>query len=733
MPGLDRLAATLSIDEGATSLRGVSGGRAQALSKLGIRTVRDLLTHYPRRYIDLTCMRTVASAQIGERCTIAGDVVGVRLKRPRPNLPIVEVSVNDGTATMVASFFRQPWLKDKVHEGQRIIIAGKTEFNYGFLRMSNPFIEVQDDSQAMIVGRVVPVHPATSKVSAAQMRTLVKGALDATRGAFDPLPLQLRVKRGLMGRGEALNSVHFPASMGEVACAKRRLVYEELLLMQLFLMGAARKRAASAAATSHVVDGSARNALAASLPFALTDEQSACVSDMLVSLAAPYASSRMLLGDVGTGKTIVAAFGLAAAADSGGQAALMAPTEVLARQHFLNLSPLLEGAGVRCALLTGSASREERQSVIEGLRSSSIDVIIGTHALIEDDLEIPKLTFAVIDEQQRFGVEQRARLLAKGDAPDVLYMTATPIPRTLALALFGGLELSYIRKRPMRGAKRVTRVVRKSARGHAYDAAKAALARGEQVYVVCPLIGVGSDERAERAASRLGFADDGATSERFVPAVVIDDDADYGSDNVSSAISEAKFLQDKVFTDYKVGLLHGGMRSEDKRDVMQGFCDGGIDVLVSTTVIEVGIDVPRATVMIIEDADRFGLSQLHQLRGRVGRGALDSEVYLVSASESEDALARLRKLEASDDGFEVSEYDLSLRHEGDLLGSRQSGASILKLVDVSRDSELVEQAHEDASALLDKDPDLSSQENAALAREMRLVFGGRSPDEVELG
>lgn len=734
MPKVDRLKATLSLEEGVGSLRGVSNARAVALSKLGIHNVRDLLTHYPRRYIDLTRMRTVASAQIGERCTIAGDVVGVRLKRPRPNLPIVEVSVNDGTATMIASFFRQPWIKDKVHEGQRIVVAGKTEFNYGFLRMANPFIEVQDaEGAGMLVGRVVPVHPATAKVSPAQMRSLMKTACDGARGAFDPIPLSLRIRRDLMARGKAIYSVHFPASMDEVAQAKRRLVYEELLLMQLFLMRASRNRSNDADATSHVVDGPACRALRATLPFSLTDEQDRSVRDLLGSMALSRATSRMLLGDVGTGKTIVAAFGLAAAADSGGQAMLMAPTEVLAQQHYRNLAPLLERAGASCALLTGSTPKDERQDVLDGLRNLDVQVLIGTHALLEDDVVPAKLTFVAIDEQQRFGVGQRSCLLAKGAAPDALYLTATPIPRTLALALFGGLELSYIRKRPMEGASRVTRVVRKSARGHAYDAAKAALARGEQVYVVCPLIGVGSEERAQRAANRLGFSSGDVDDERYVPPVVIDADADYLAGDAASAVKEARFLQEKVFVDNRVELLHGGMRSDKKQAVMQAFYDGDVDVLVSTTVIEVGIDVAKATVMIIEDADRFGLSQLHQLRGRVGRGSLDSEVYLVSASESEDALARLRKLEDSDDGFEVSEFDLSLRHEGDLLGYRQSGASILKLVDISRDGELVEQAHDDAAALLDADPDLEDASNAALARELRLVFGDRSPDEVELG
>lgn len=732
MSKLDRLKSTLSLEDGVGSVKGVSDARVGVLAKLGIHTVRDLLTHYPRRYMDLTRMRTVASAEIGERCTIAGEVVGVKLKRPKPTLPIVEVSINDGTATMVASFFRQPWIKDKVREGHKIVVAGKVEFNYGFVRMANPFMEVRDDanSASSFVGRVVPIHPATAKLSAAQMRVLVKAALDATRAAFDPIPASVRLRRDVMSRSQALFAVHFPESMEEADLARRRLVYEELLLMQLFLMRSTRERAHDDAATQHVVDGSAVSLLAGAIPFALTDEQQRCVSEVLASMASPRATSRMLLGDVGTGKTIVAAFGLAAAADTGCQALLMAPTEVLARQHHRKLAPLLAQANVSCALLTGSVSHEERLKVLSCLEDGSLDVLIGTHALLEDDVNPARMTFAVIDEQQRFGVGQRARLLAKGAAPDVLYLTATPIPRTLALALFGGLDLSYIRKRPVKGANRITRVVRKSARGHAYDAAKAALSRGEQVYVVCPLIGVGSAERAERCARKRAFSAEPADDGRYIPSVVIDGELDYVDDNAASAVNEARFLREKVFVDRRVELLHGAMRPDEKQAVMQAFYGGEVDVLVSTTVIEVGIDVPNATVMIIEDADRFGLSQLHQLRGRVGRGTLDSEVYLVSASESEDALVRLRKLEDSDDGFEIAEFDLSVRHEGDLLGHRQSGASVLKLVDISRDAQIVEQAHEDALALLEDDPDLSHDANAALARELRLVFKDREPVDI---
>lgn len=719
----DRLAATLALDEPVGRVRLVSPTRARALDALGIRTVRDLVTHFPRRYIDLSRKATVASAVIGEQCTIEGTVHEIKLKRPKPRLSLVEVSLVDGTGVLMVTCFRQPWLMDQVKAGMRIAVAGKLEFNFGFKRMTNPYLEVLE-GDGMAHGMVIPVHPACEKISAAWMRRLVGNALEATVGLYDPLPLELRAKYRLMSRASALSCIHFPHAMDEAAEARRRLVYEELLLLELMLMRESRERSDGREAVRHIVDGPRIAALADAVPFALTDEQLRAKADILASMAEPKAANHLLLGDVGTGKTVVAAFALAAAADTGAQALLMAPTEVLARQHGKSLGPLFDAAGVTWDVLTGSIAPSERESIIKRAAQGSLDVLIGTHALLEDDVVLRRLSLVVIDEQQRFGVEQRAKLLAKGEAPDALYLTATPIPRSLALALFGNLTLSYLKHRPNDAARRATFVHQKADRGRAYDAARAALARGEQVYVVCPLIGQDGGERDAKAAGggsggRRREADEEAYE---YAAISIETDDDLGDDDVAAAAKEASYLQATVFADYQVELLHGRMPSAEKQAVMQRFRDGETHVLVATTVIEVGVDVPNATVMIVEDADRFGLSQLHQLRGRVGRGSKPAEVHLISASKSDAALTRLAAMERTDDGFELASYDLSLRREGDILGNRQHGASGLKLVNVVRDGAVIEAAHGDAAAIMEEDPELELPAHRALAREVRIMY-----------
>lgn len=724
---IDRLAATLALDEPVTRVKGVSPTRATVLEKLGIHTIRDLLSHYPRRYVDLSCVCAVSEACIGQTCTIAGTVHEIKLKRPKPKLSLVEISLVDGSGVLMVTCFRQPWLMDSVKAGMAIAVAGKVEFNYGFKRMTNPYLEQIGDGPAE--GMIIPVHPATEKLSAAWMRRLVGNALDSVTGVLDPLPLDMRCRYRLMSKGAALRAVHFPRSMDEVKAARRRLAFEELLYLELHLMQASAQRVGDASPVRHIVPGPHLAALRDAIPFELTDEQESACNDVFSVMGADRVANHMILGDVGTGKTVVAAHALAVAADTGGQALLMAPTEVLARQHAKGMFPLLEAAGLRCAVLTGTTARAQRDEIVVRLAAGDIDVLVGTHALLEDDVAPANMTLAVIDEQQRFGVDQRARLLAKGSAPDALYLTATPIPRTLALAIFGDLTLSYIKRRPHDNARRTTRVLLKSDRGRAYDAAKEALARGEQAYVVCPLIGKTAEERDAKAPRAREI--DGLEEESVHPVVAIEDESDFGDDDVAAATQEARFLQSKVFVDHTVGLLHGGLPSSEKHEVMDRFRTGEIDVLVATTVIEVGVDVPNATVMIIEDADRFGLSQLHQLRGRVGRGELDAQVFLISASKREDAVARLSAMEKVDDGFELASFDLSLRREGDILGNRQSGASVLKLVNVARDGRVIEAAHEDARLIMETDPDLEEPDHAAMAREIRMLF--RDDDVVAGG
>ncbi len=713
-----RLASTLLLDEPVTRVKLISPARASVLAKLHIETVRDLLTHFPHRYVDMSTVSTVADARIGNTCTIRGRVYKVEVKRPK-RVPLVEITLVDGTGTLMLTMFRQVWLADKLRPGVTVAVAGKLEFDYGFKRMINPYLEILDQD-AEATGVIIPVHFATEKISAAMMRRLVSNALDATRGLLDPLPLDLRLKYRLMSKQTALSCIHFPQSMAEQAQARRRLVYEELLLLQITLMINSEKRSEGKSACSHVIGGAHMAALEAALPFNLTEEQMTARAEIFERLAAPKAANHMLLGDVGTGKTAVAAFALAACADTGTQAALMAPTELLARQHAESLGALFDEASITWDVLTGSTADATKADILRRVAAGEITVLIGTHAIIEPSVAFKNLTLAVIDEQQRFGVDQRAALLAKGDNPDALFLTATPIPRTLALALFGNLTLSYLRRRPNDSARRTTTVHPRTLKGEAYDAALEALDRGEQVYVVCPLIG--KSFSGEISRHNDGGARDSSDGVSEYGDISIEADCDMQGEDVAAAAAHARFLQSKTFVDYKVELLHGKLSAGEKQAVMQRFAAGETQVLVATTVIEVGINVPNATVMIIEDADRFGLAQLHQLRGRVGRGSLPAQVHLISGSKAPASLTRLAAMEKTDDGFELSNYDLSLRREGDILGNRQSGASGLKLVNIVRDSAIIECAHDDARALLDADPGLQAEEHRALAREARIVF-----------
>lgn len=718
---IDRTSATCALDAQVSQLSGVSTARRNALAKLGIRTLRDLLNHFPRRYIDMSQVGTIATANIGSMLTLVGRIHDIKLKQPKPRLSLVEITLVDESSTMIVTCFRQPWLMKKLQAGMLVSISGKVEFNFGFKRMTNPLIDVLDEHHAQTQGIVLAVYPASETMPVTLLRRLMELALERCVGCEDPLPLDLRVRYRLPSRQCALRCIHQPHNMTEVAQARRRLAYEELLLLELHLMMSA-QAAQKEGAVIHCVDGEHLNRFRSMLPFKLTGEQQAACRDILANMAAPRAMEHMLLGDVGTGKTVVAAHALCAVADSESQALMMAPTEVLARQYAEQIGSMLSSAGVTWAVLTGSTPAGEREEIIKALGAGDIDVLFGTHALLEDDVRPARCSLVVIDEQQRFGVDQRAALIDKGLAPDVLIMTATPIPRTLALALYGSATLSYLTQRPRNHQGNTTRVLNRSNQGQAYDVALAALARGQQVYVVCPL--VGQHTTKEKSSKKREDAED---SYEYGMILIEDDSQDNtGVDSLKAAQSHASFLQSKVFVDYQVELLHGRMSGEEKQEVMKRFYEGQSQVLVATTVIEVGVNVPNATVMIIEDAERFGLAQLHQLRGRVGRGDTPGAVFLISGSKAPAALERLAVMERTEDGLEVAEYDLSLRREGDILGNRQHGASSLKLVNVVRDKAIVEVAHSDAQRILENDPKLSLPQHRLLAHELSLQFSDRA-------
>ncbi|MBE6465373.1 MAG: ATP-dependent DNA helicase RecG [Denitrobacterium detoxificans] len=720
-----RSQAAFSLDSPITVIKGISGVRAGALRSLGIESPRDLLAHYPRRYLDMSRVSTCADARISDSCTVVGTVYEVKVKRPK-NLVLTEITINDGTGTFIVTCFRQPWWGSKLSRGSRIAVSGTVEFNFGFKRMTNPLIEVIEDPAQEVTGAIVPVHPASEKLPANTMRKLVSAALDMSVGLEDPLPLDLRTRYRLMSRASALRCIHFPRTMDESTAARRRLAYEEVLMLELHLMRSHVAQAARQQAMTHVVDGPCCTALRQAIPFELTSEQQDAVRDILGHMSRPCAMHHMLLGDVGTGKTAVAAFALAAVADSGTQALMMAPTEVLARQYARSLGAWFDAAGISWGVLTGSTDSDARAALLDRLASGELSVLFGTHALIEPEVQPKCCSLVVIDEQQRFGVAQRNALIEKGRAADVLSLTATPIPRSLALATYGDMTLSYLRSKPHEHAATATKVLSYSQIGEAYEAARNALDAGRQVYVVCPLVGQSHSQKDGAAAERRNDSTDSRSSqegEQYVYAsIAIEDVADFQNDDTRAAIEQARFLEQKIFCGYQVGVLHGRMKGPEKQAAMADFAEGRTQVLVATTVIEVGVDVPNATVMVIQDADRFGLAQLHQLRGRVGRGQAAGEVFLVSGSKAPLALERLSAMERISDGFELAEYDLSLRREGDILGNRQHGASTLKLVNVVRDAALIEAAHADARALLDADPDLTQPEHRALRYEVARAF-----------
>jgi len=685
---LDRVAARARWGEPATAVRLVDEARAESLSRLGIDSVEDLLRHYPFRYLDLTSVSSLGEVVAGQDATVVGRVHDVKVKRPRPRLSIVEVAIVDGTGVVLGVWFNQPFMANRFVQGERIAFAGTVEIDYGLKQIKNPYVEkLGAADEADRVGRILPVHRATEGLSTNWIRRLVANAIEDFADVPDFMPVSVRESRALYPLGRALESIHFPRDAADLSSARTRLAYEELFILQLGMAMHRHVVTKDRTGVQHVVDGDILARLPEKLSFALTNDQKHAVADILADMACDEPMNRLLLGDVGTGKTAVAAHALSAVADTGTQAAMMAPTEVLATQYAHKLGPVLEDAGVSWVLLTGSLGAGERRDALARIANGTATVALGTHALIEKDVDFERLTLAIVDEQHRFGVSQRLGLRSKGPAADMLVMTATPIPRSLALTLYGDLEASYLRERPHVDTPQVTTsIVRRSQRNKAYDAVTSAVREGRQAYVVCALVDV-SDATEARAA-----------------------------------VEEAERLKRDVFPDLRVGLLTGRMKSPEKIDVMDAFRSGEIDVLVSTTVIEVGIDVPNATIMVVEDAERFGLAQLHQLRGRVGRGKHAGTFLLFADPRTQEGKRRMEAIVATHDGFELAEHDLALRGEGELLGERQHGLPSLRLASLIEDADLLDAARQDARTLVAQDPHLAEPQHGPLLAEIRRHF-----------
>ncbi len=660
-----------------------------ALARLGITTVGDLLMHYPFRYLDLTTTAPLRDVRPGE-ATVVGYVERINVKKPRPRLRITEVLIHDKTGSLIGVWFNQPWVAERFRVGDRVAFAGKVEIQYGMKQINAPFYElVAADAELDTLGRVIPVHHTTEGLTTNWVRRLVAEALAEFGDVPDFLPASITGARELASASFALRAVHEPASTRDVEVSRHRLAYEELFCVQVGL--ALRRHAVvdERPGIEHEIEGPALAALREALPFELTGDQERATREILADMHAPRPMNRLLLGDVGTGKTAVAALALAAAADSGGQAAMMAPTEVLARQYASKVGPLLDTAGVRWELLTGSTPASRRKEIVRTMGDGSTQVAFGTHALVQQGVEFRDLTLAVVDEQHRFGVNQRLALRTKGTVADMLVMTATPIPRSWrsrSTATWTPPPCESGRPDVPSRIDITTEALHFSKRALAYEAVREAVERGERAFVVCALV-----EESEAAEAR-------------------------------AAKREAERLQREVFPDLRIGLLTGRMKAAEKTDVMDRFRAGELDVLVATTVIEVGVDVPEATVMVVEDAERFGLAQLHQLRGRVGRGERPGRVLLVHGARTEEARSRLEAVVATSDGFALAEEDLRLRGEGSVLGERQHGMPDLRVASLVRDMELLELARADAIALVDDDPGLDEPEHGPLRRELGRRF-----------
>jgi ATP-dependent DNA helicase RecG len=688
----------------------------EVLHEMGIPTVGDLLHHYPRRYIDRSTVAAIRELRVGQHATVIGRVRRVAKRATRSRQSMVTVTVADGTGFLDLTFFNQPWLANVYKEGQELAVSGIAGMYRGRLQLANQEVEVlTSEGDTVHTGRITPVHPASEGISTRTIRELVHAALGRLQTIGDPVPAGVVESERLSSFDEAIRAIHFPESQEALDAARERLKFDELFVLELGVAFRKHRIESQATGVAHDVDGALTRAFREHLPFELTGAQERAIADVSAAMASSRPMNTLLQGDVGAGKTVVAVHAALIAIQSGHQAAIMAPTEVLAGQHRRSVESLLAPIGavpftaatrgatssdqaslldadserpvVTYASLTGSVTGKQRAAVLEAIVDGTIDLVVGTHALVQEGVSFGDLSLAVIDEQHRFGVHQRMALKGKGGEPDVLIMTATPIPRTLALTYYGDLDVSVVDEMPAGRMPVTTRVVRSAAdRERAYVLVRDEVEAGRQAFVVCAAI-----DEANRS-------------------------------QVKAAEQEAERLATDVFPDLSVGVLHGRMRPAEKEARMEAFRSGSDHLLISTTVIEVGVDIPNATVMLVENAERFGLAQLHQLRGRIGRGAFASTCILFDESTDEqlDARARLEAMARTTDGFALADEDLRLRGEGTLFDVRQAGMPDLKLARLAEDLELVKRARSRAFAVVAADPSL--EEHPGLVRELRSRF-----------
>jgi len=670
-------------------VKGVGPTRAEQLARLGIATVEDLFYHRPRRYEDRRRLATIAQLRFGQKQSTQGTVVA--LSERRHGTYQFHAAISDETGVLQCTWYGQRYLRQVIRRGTRLIVFGRIERRDTLIMIVEDFeILTGDEEDTLHTGRIVPVHRGTDGLSPRVLRTIMHQALAACADDVpEIIPDEMRRRNGLLERRRAVRQLHFPSTLAEADAARRRLAFDELLMLQLGVLMRRQELEQIDKGYRYAVGDATFHDFLARLPFSLTGAQRRVLDEIVRDLRRSSPMNRLLQGDVGSGKTIVAAAALYLAVRGGHQGALMAPTEILAEQHYLTFRRMLGPLGISIALVSGGRSKRDRDQIRDALRTGALDIAIGTHALIETGIEFKHLGLIVVDEQHKFGVAQRALLRQKGFHPDVLVMTATPIPRTLTMTLYGDLDVSVLDEMPPgRGAVR-TFVRGPEKRPDVYAWVLERVREGQQAYIVCPLI-----EESEKL-------------------------------QVEAAVALADRLRRDVFADVPVGLLHGRLRPDEKDAVMEQFRRGDLRVLVATSVIEVGIDIPQATIMVIEDAERFGLAQLHQMRGRIGRGKQTSYCVLLASTSTEASRRRMDTMVATRDGFAIAQADLDLRGPGEILGTRQHGLPDLRVADLIEDLPMLETARHEAARLLQQDPALSDADLEPLRDEVRAKFDGR--------
>lgn len=665
---------SITLQSSIAELPGVGPSYAKRLEKLGIITIRDLLFYFPRRWDDFSKITPIRDIKVGETVSVRGNILNIASKRSKRGKMITEVIINDETGTTKAVWFNQPYLENTLRKGDEIFLAGTLEFNYGQVAFATPAYEkVHDDTEVedlRHVGRIVPVYAETEGISSKWLRIKIASLAKLVYGIKDHLPEGVKKKHDLMDLSAAVRTMHFPDNFDELKKAKERILIDNLFCLFCAVLSV-KKDEAKDRAVAIDYDESIGKKFVESLPFSLTDSQRKSAWAILKDIGRSTPMNRLLEGDVGSGKTVVAAMAALMAAKRGYQTAILAPTEILARQHFESFQKLMKDFGIKTVLLTGSTKKTNKKEILKGIENGDIQIIIGTHALLSPEIKYWTLALVIVDEQHRFGVDQRKTLkISNGESkmmPHFLSMSATPIPRTLALTIFGDLDISVLTEMPPGRKKVKTHLIPPEKREDGYKFIDEKIEEGRQVFVICPLIS---------PSDKLG---------------------------VKSAEEEAERLSKSVFAHRKVGLLHGRMKSEEKETRMSDFKEGKINILVSTSVIEVGVDVPNATVMVIEGAERFGLAQLHQFRGRVGRSDYQSFCFLFTETWSDLVESRLNALISSENGFELADRDLEIRGPGELLGLKQSGKIDETLLAVMKDPKVIGEVRETAESFLNKE------------------------------